>query len=102
MDIEKACVNCRHFHLMPERGPVCMRFAKQFAGAFDPVYGSTKHISAPDCSVARGEKGQCGPKGRFWTDKYASQAPVVVKHEELATTEYVTEPLPWWRSFLPW
>lgn len=65
----KACINCKHFHVEIERGPICMRFAKIFDGPFDPVYGAQKRYSAPDCKVARSEGGQCGPNARSYESK---------------------------------
>jgi hypothetical protein len=65
------CKDCEHFDPLAAVGrePVCTRFKREFVLSEDPVRGPRMGFSAPDCAVARGEKGQCGPQARFYVSR---------------------------------
>lgn len=72
------CKDCKHFELPTYTGnggrPYCARFKKTFTSSEHPVFGPTVNYSAPECEVARGEGGQCGPQARFWVPRDGTQA----------------------------
>lgn len=111
--MNKACMDCKHVRIV-DRGPVCMRFGKEFQSGFDPVYGPRMNLSAPDCKVARAEDGQCGPTGRSFKPRPGTAAYDDFVQEELDKIDrqqradagriIITEPpqdtRPWWRRLL--
>ncbi len=113
----KACIDCKHITtLPPDRPAVCGRFAKPVEHAYDVVWGTQSHFSAPDCKDARAERGQCGPKGRSWERRYGAQperefASEMKKEVEamaaemervIATDIPPFEQRPWWKRWTLW
>jgi hypothetical protein len=100
------CIDCEHFMQdakKPERGPICMRFKRDFIVSEDPVTGARWDYSAPDCKTARGEGGQCGAQARFFEARPGT-APWVAQRErervkvfDEAAEELAPLRRPWWR-----
>jgi hypothetical protein len=105
------CKDCEHFAsgTAEYRAPFCQRFKREFVVSESPVFGPRKEFSAPECVVARAEKGQCGPQARFYVARSGTEAWMMER--ELARQAIAKEaqeelaPLrrdSWWQRFYAW